>query len=474
MSAELPPELSPRTPGGGPPSPRGRRWLSLLATIVASVVFATSVGGWALATYYDGQISRIPGIGGLLASTDDSGPITILVAGSDSRAGLTASQRSNLHTGTAVGQRSDTMMLVHIAADRRQVTVVSLPRDSWVQIPAYTDSSGTKHPASTNKLNAAYAFGGAPLLIKTVQQNTGVSIDHYVEVGFSGVIKMVDAIGGVNVCLPAAVNDRRSGLVLPAGRSHVDGQMGLAFVRARYIDPTADLGRMQRQQQFLGAMFKQATSAGVLLNPLKLNRFLKAALSSVSTDPGLSRDVLLTLATDLQGMRPKDIRFLTVPIKDTAYQTPAGEAVLWAKKKADTVFASIDHDTPLETKPTSKVTVAPSAISVKVLNGSAVAGLATQASDDLAALGYTIAAPPGNAPSTDATGTVVTFDPRWDHSVQTLRAAFPGATFQPVDGQGATFVVTVGTDYAPPKSVSVSAPPKDKIASTTAADSICG
>ena len=474
MSAVLPPELSPRATEAPVARGAGPRWVSVLATVVASIVFATSVGGWALATYYDGQIARIPGLGGLLAHNNPDGPLTILVAGSDSRQGLNQSQKHSLHTGSATGQRSDTMMLVHVSADRSQVTVVSLPRDSWVKIPAYTDASGTKHQASMNKLNAAYSYGGAPLLIKTVNENTGVSIDHYVEVGFSGVITMVDALGGVNVCLPTAVDDRRSGLVLPAGRSHVDGQMGLAFVRARYIDPTADLGRMQRQQQFLGSMFKQATSAGVLLNPVKLDRFLRAALSSVTTDDGLDRDSIMNLAADLQGLKPKDIRFLTVPIKDAGYTTPAGEAVLWDKKKADAVFTAMQSDTPVVKAKTSKVTVAPGDISVKVLNGSSVSGLATQASNDLASLGYSVAAPPGNADGTDATGTVVTYDPRWDQSVKTLQAAFPGATFQPVDGQGSTFVVTVGSDYAAPRAVKVSSPSQQKITSTTAADSVCG
>ena len=474
MSTDLPPELSPRRAAPRPSAPSGgHRWLSVLATVLASVVFVTSVGGWAVATYYDGKILRIPGISGLLASRDSSGPMTILLAGSDSRAGLDGKQKHSLHTGSAQGQRSDTMMLVHLSGDHKHVTVVSLPRDSWVKIPAYTDSSGTHHPQSMNKLNAAYSFGGAPLLIRTVELNTGVTIDHYVEVGFAGVIKMVDAIGGVTVCLPYAVNDRRSGLHLPAGNSHVGGKMGLAFVRARYIDPTADLGRMHRQQEFLGAMFRQATSIGVLLNPVKLNNFLNAALSSVTTDPGLTRSVIMNLVTDLQKLKPKDIRFLTIPIKNAAYQTPAGEAVQWDPQAADRVFSSIQDDTPLVKTTPDKATVQPSAIAVKVLNGSTVSGLATQATNDLSALGYQIAAPAGNATTTSTTTTVISYDPRWSQSVKTLQAAFPGATFKQVAGQGATFVITVGSDYTAPKTVKVSTAHKGSISSTTAATHVC-
>ncbi|MFZ0323487.1 MAG: LCP family protein [Actinomycetes bacterium] len=477
MNQELPPELSPRQVPGSASGERRRFGgvLGVLATVAASVIFLTSIGGWAVATYYDGQIGRIPGLGGILSGGSSDGSMTVLVAGSDSRVGLNKSEKLALHTGSASGQRSDTMMLVHLSANRDAVTVVSLPRDSWVRIPAWTDSSGKKHPASMNKLNAAYAFGGAPLLIRTVQEATGVSIDHYVEVGFSGVIRMVDAIGGVNVCLPYAANDRRSGLVLPAGRSHVDGQMGLAFVRARYIDPTADLGRMQRQQQFLGAMFNQATSAGVLLNPLKLDRFLKAMLSSVTTDDGMNRDLLMGLASDLQGLKPKDIRFLTVPISNANYSTYAGSAVRWDKAEADRIFGAIEADQPIvKQKQAARPTVAPSSVKVQVLNGSTVAGLAGQASNDLAAAGFVIAAPPSNADATDTTTTVIRYDPQWDVSLKTLQAAFPDADIQPVDGQGGTFVVVVGSAYAAPHQVKVAPARTQKVATTTAADKVCG
>lgn len=473
MSTVLPPELSPRATGETSARPRVLR---ALATIAASVIFLTSIGGWAVATYYDGQIGRIPGLGGILAGGGDAdGPLTVLVAGSDSRDGLTKEEQRMLHTGHLGGRRSDTMMLVHLSADRSDVTVVSLPRDSWVRIPAWTDDAGKKHPAQMNKLNAAYSYGGAELLIRTVQGATGVDVDHYVEVGFAGVIRMVDALGGVDVCLPDAVDDRRSGLVLPAGRSHVDGQMGLSFVRARYIDPTADLGRMQRQQQFLGAMFNQATSAGVLLNPLKLDRFLKAMLSSVTTDEGMNRDLLMGLASDLQSLKPKDIRFLTVPLSDVDYSTSSGSAVRWDKAKASAVFDALESDAPVvKEKRAGRPTVSPSDISVQALNGSTVSGLAGQASSDLAAVGFTIGASPDNADTTDVTSTVIRYDPEWSESLKTVQAAFPDAEVEEVPGMGGTFVIVVGTEYAAPQQVKTSAPQESQVDTTTAADKVCG
>ena len=473
MSPELPPELSPRGPAA---VARKGRWLGRLAAVAAVAVFAVSTSGWVMATYMNAQIGRVLGISSLL-SGESSGPMTILVVGSDSREGLSTAEAHKLGTGTAAnagGQRSDTMMLVHLSADRKDVTVVSLPRDSYVTIPAYTDSAGNKHPAQKNKLNAAYSLGGAPLLIRTVTDETGMSIDHYVEVGFGGVVNMVDAIGGVDVCLPNAVDDWRSGLKLPAGTSHVGGLMGLAYVRARYIDPTADLGRMQRQQRFLGSMLKQATSAGVLLNPVKLENFLNAALSSVKMDPGLTRDKLLDLASELQDISPKDIRFLTVPLSNINLSTDVGSSVLWDKAKAAALFQSLEDDKPLVKQQKGKtVAVAPSDISVQALNGSTVQGLASQASADLAAAGYTIGAVATNADKTDVTTTVIRYDPRWDTSVKTLQAAFPGATLEQVPGMGGTFQIVVGSDYAKPLPVKV-AKADNKLDSHTAADSICG
>ncbi|HVQ17413.1 MAG TPA: LCP family protein, partial [Actinomycetes bacterium] len=176
MSTVLPPELSPRGSVDSASAGRGNRALGVFTTLLAAAVFVVSGGGWVLATYYDGKIGRIPGLGGLLSGSND-GPMTILVVGSDSREGLSSKQAHHLGTGTAAnagGQRSDTMMLVHLSADRKDVTVVSLPRDSYLTIPSYTDSAGNKHPAQKNKLNAAFSLGGAPLLIRTVTQATGM------------------------------------------------------------------------------------------------------------------------------------------------------------------------------------------------------------------------------------------------------------------------------------------------------------
>jgi hypothetical protein len=231
---------------------------------------------------------------------------------------------------------------------------------------------------------------------------------------------------------------------------------------------------MERQQRFMGSMFAEATSAGVLLNPAKLNAFVGAALESVNVDEGMTRDMLLDLAAETESLSPRDIRFLTVPLSNVNLSTPVGSAVEWDRKKAQEVFDSIESDEPLvKEKKGPTVPVAPSDISIQVLNGSTIEGLATTASDDMDRAGYAVAAPPGNDESSDTTATVVRYDPEWNTSVKTLKAAFPDATFEKVEGLGGTFQIVVGSEYAKPEKVTVAKQDK-KLGSHTAADDICG
>jgi hypothetical protein len=188
----------------------------------------------------------------------------------------------------------------------------------------------------------------------------------------------------------------------------------------------------------------------------------------------MSRDMLLELAGEIQGLTPRDIRFLTVPLSDVNLATPVGSAVQWDQKKAAVVFDSIESDQPLvKEKKGPTVQVAPADIDVQVLNGSAVDGLASTASAHLDKAGYTIAAAPGNDKSSDVTATIIRYDPQWNTSAKTLQAAFPGATLEEVSGLGGTFQVVVGTDYTKPLKVRV-ARQDNKLGSSTAADSVCG
>ena len=186
---------------------------------------------------------------------------------------------------SAAGARSDTMMLVHISKSRDKAVVISLPRDTLVTIPAHTGLDGkTQVPEQQAKLNAAFAWGGAPLLIQTLEAKMNLRIDHYVEVNFVGFKNVVDALGGIQVCTKKDINDPKSHLVLSAGVHTLDGIESLKYVRTRDFDGMGDLGRMQRQQQFVSAVFRKATSSGVLLNPFKIKNLITQGADCLRND----------------------------------------------------------------------------------------------------------------------------------------------------------------------------------------------
>ncbi len=461
-----------------------RRGLRVAAAVVSGVVLATSGVAWAGVNRYAGQVTKIDIPGLSLASGGSSDPMTLLVVASDSRAGLSRRQTAQLHLGSADygNPRTDTMMLVHIGAGGEHISVVSLPRDTLATVPAYTDATGKKHKAQQAKLNAAYELGGAALMVTTVQNMTGVSIQHYLEINFSGFLQMVDALDGVEVCLAKALKDEKSGLDLPAGRQVIDGPQSLAYVRARYVDPSADLGRMKRQQAFVASMVKKATSAGTLLNTLKLDDFLSAVAGSVATDSGLDRTALLDLADRVKGVNPGSVAFTTVPLSGDKRVSGLGLVLVWDAAAAKAMFDAINADQPLVTPtpaPAARaITVAPGKVTLKVLNGSTTAGLGRTAADDLAAVGFAISGSATNAPEPVGESSVIRFDPRYDASAQTVAAALPGATLSAVKGFGRTIEVTVGSAYAGATKVTVTTTAPSTTTTTgqkarTAADDLC-
>lgn len=490
--SSLPPELDPRGPrrsaatasGGG--RSRTRRPLAWVAGSLAALTVGFSLVGNGVANHYENKITRVSVFNGLTnrPAKVSSSAENILLVGSDSRAGLSRNEIAELHVGSATatnagGRRSDTMILLHISKDRGTATLLSLPRDSYVVIPAYTDAQGKKHPESHNKLNAAYAFGGPQLAVATVEANTGVHIDHYIEIGFDGFVRMVNAVGTVPICTPKPLNDPKSGLNIPAGTTQLDGATALKYVRARYVDPRADLGRIDRQQAFLAALFRRAMSSQILLNPIKLNSFLDAVLAAVTTDPDLSRSDILDLATSMRSVAAGNVVFATIPMANVNYSVNGiGSTVLWDDAKAQEVFNAFRTDAPLvkpaTTAPTtttaaSAPTVPPSQISLVVLNGAGVAGLAGRAANDLQQLGFVLAGPAANASTTGASQTVVKYDPNWNESLKTVLAALPGATAVAVPGQGKVFKVVVGSSYSGAKAVTVVPAPTATASATSSA-----
>jgi LCP family protein required for cell wall assembly len=457
--------VHPGGPSGTKPRwSRRRKILTWVAGCTAGLVLISAATGWALFEHLINGINRINPWCDSCNRPDGgvAGDLNILIVGSDSRAGLTAQQKHDLHVGHDVGRRSDTMILLHIPRGGGRAVLVSLPRDSYVRIPKHKDASGHVVPAQMNKLNTSYSFGGAKLTVRTIEANTGVRIDHYVEVNFLGFVKMVDALGGVSVCTPTPIHDPvrydaatggyvGSGLELSAGRSELDGTRALEYVRAREFDPSADLGRIQRQQKFMSAMVQKAKSAGVLLNPVRLYHVIGAVSKSLTTDEDFGAKQIKDLASNLRNMSPSHVQMIRVPLKPGSFNLGAvGNVVEWDKPAAHRLFHALTQDLPIgarEAGGSVKVPIAPSNISVEVLNSTDRDGFAASAAQDLAKLGFRISRT-GNSPNgSDASATVIRYGPSRGDSAKTLHAAIPGSELKPDDSFGSGLQVLLGSDY---------------------------
>ena len=258
---------------------------------------------------------------------------TWLMVGSDSRQGLTVEQQQALATGGDIGNgRTDTILLVHVPAfgSRTPTTMVSIPRDSYVPIPGY----------GRDKINAAFAMGGAPLLVQTVEQATGLRLDHYVEVGFSGFAAVVDALGGVTLCPVEAIDDPLAGIDLPAGCQKLDGRDALGYVRSR-ATPRADLDRMVNQRRFMSALLHRMASPAVWLDPWRWYSAPHAAAGAVTVDRGDHVWDLARLGWALHG----SVTTLTVPIGEFT-SSDSGAVVVWDHDKATQLFDALAADNP--------------------------------------------------------------------------------------------------------------------------------
>ena len=285
------------------------------------------------------SLDKIPASSNV-ALADTAGTNWLLV-GSDSREGLTKAERKELHTGKDEGsQRTDTIMVIHID-DSGRPTLVSLPRDSYITIPAHIALDGSSVEDRKNKINTAYGKGGTSLLVETVERNTGLHIDHYMEVGFKGIRDITDAVGGVNMCIPADVKDKNSGLNLKEGCQELNGKEALAYVRMRYADPKGDLGRVERQQQFLSSVIKKVATPAALLNPIGMWKLVDAGTESVNVGEGDSIMDIGTLARAMRGLSNGQGTLTTVPLSDTDATTAAGSSVIWDKEAARELFISL-------------------------------------------------------------------------------------------------------------------------------------
>lgn len=431
--------------------PRPGRWGRIAGGVALLVITGSGIGHAMINEVSEG-IDRVDAFGAVGDRPRQTRGTTFLLVGTDGRDGLGAQEKQRYHLGGAPCHCTDTIMLVHLSEDRSRVSVIGIPRDTYVTLPPRrapaASAQAVPHPA---KINAAYAEGGPRLTVLTVEKATGVHIDHYLEIDFTSFMQTVDVLGGVQVCTRRPLKDSYSGLDLPAGTTTLNGGQALQYVRSRHLDGAADLGRMRRQQRFLAGLIQRVTSGGVLANPVKLGEISSTVLGSVRADPGLRPDDLIGLAEGMKGFGPGSAEFASVPLADRNHRVEGvGSTVTWDEAKAGKLWAAVHDDRSIIDPGTRSHTVAgtaPSAVHVHVDNGTRLPGLAGRADSALRAAGFTTTGTPGNASVHDARRTVIRYDPRWDRPAKSLAAALPGARLVPVAGQGGTLRVTLGADF---------------------------
>jgi LCP family protein required for cell wall assembly len=294
------------------------------------VVLALLLG---LAVWVDLRLNRVEALTDYADRPAATPGADWLIVGSDSREGLTGQRRRQLGTGDAAGRRADTMMLLHIPRGGGAPTLVSLPRDSYVPIPG----------RGRNKLNAAYAFGGPKLLAQTIEQVTGIRIDHYMEIGFDGFASVVDAVGGVRICVKESINDPNAALRLKAGCQELNSKQALGYVRTR-ASARGDLDRVERQREFLGALIDKATSPGVILNPFRNLPLMLNGTNAVAVDDGDHVHSLLRVPFAMRAVNGKGGIATTVPVAGTQTVSGAGSVVLWDRERARALFDALRQD----------------------------------------------------------------------------------------------------------------------------------
>ncbi|MEU9190587.1 LCP family protein [Streptomyces sp. NPDC048484] len=450
-----------------------------VATSLSLVVLAAAGVGHAVVTGLDSDINRIDPFKDMKNRPARGHGMNVLLVGTDGRDRISPEDKEKYRLGGAPCHCTDTVMIVHLSADRKRASVVSLPRDSYVETPAHTDlTTGERHRTHPVKLNAAYAEGGPQLTVRTVENMTRVKIDHYLEVDFTSFMKTVDVLGGVRICAVRPLQDPVTGLDLAAGTHQLNGGQALQYVRSRHIDGAADLGRMQRQQRFLAALIAQATSSGVLLNPIRFREATHAVLGSVRADKGFGTDELIDLGRAMRAFSPSSSEFTTVPIGKMAYAVKGiGSTLKWDEKKAGQLFRTLRDDQPLAPHRVRsrvlRVDVAPQQIQVQVENGTMTAGLGRRVDSELAATGFRTTRVPVDAQDRSLRRTVIRYDPRWDRSAESLSVALPGSELRPATGQGPLMRVIAGADFKEVRKVRADDPSQGRFETVTGDQVIC-
>ncbi|WP_182876962.1 LCP family protein [Microbispora sp. H10670] len=455
----LPPDDEPprrRGPGGGRSRLSIAGWISIAMTCVLVIGTLTAYKVYRSTL---GLINRG-------ASTDEldknrpvspTGAINVLLVGSDTRAG--DNKRYGQHLVND-GERTDTIMLLHVSPNRDAATLLSFPRDSMVLIPACYSRNKTLIPAHTGMINSAFSDGGMICTRRTIESLTNIRIDHFMKVDFTGFKNIVNALGGIQICLPQAVNDKSSKLTLPAGKQVVMGEAALGYVRLRHIGDGSDISRIKRQQVFISQVVKKATSSALLRDVGKLQKFIAAAARSVTMDDALNTEELIKIATSAQKLSAKGFKATTVPWEPYAADK---NRVQWKQPAAGNLFRAIANDTEVTptasaspaasaaASPSGPVVTKPQQVKVQVFNGTNRSGLAKEVAEELTGLGFNVVGV-GDAKKPDGSDqpkTMVRYTGQgWNYSKILI-----GKLLNPVSpetGKAATGPVTPFTPASPP------------------------
>jgi LCP family protein required for cell wall assembly len=386
--------------------------------------------------------------------------LNILVYGDDNRAGLTPHQQYVLRTGHDQSNNTDTIMLVHISPGRHQLTVISIPRDTMVPVyecdrgPGYTGQQA--NPAGAVQINSLLQIGGATCLWKTVEQMTGVRIDHFIGIGMLGFVKVVNDLGGVNVCVPFSVKDPVSGLNLKTGEQHITGIQALAFWRTREdLGDGSDLQRIQRDQFMSAQVIKGVLHSGLLDNPIRLLRMVSDAAASMTTDTGMTVSDLVQIGQSFRNLSGQNVQFITMPNEPW---TQNANRVQPMQPQAGEVFGAIARDItvpkvsttpgPTPTGGAQVLTTSPGNVKVEVLNGSGASQVASAAAAGLTSRGFNVTGT-GDAPNFAYTKSVIEYSTAADMpAVNTLEKELTNVTSLQVSSLApGTVDLILGSDF---------------------------
>ncbi|QRN80212.1 MAG: LCP family protein [Nocardiopsis sp. BM-2018] len=421
------------------------QWIACVATALAIIA---SLGGYG---WYQGLIGNITTA---QVDTDEwdrptsvEGVMNLLIIGSDVRSG------ENADYGDAEGERPDTMLIASINVDNGAATLVNLPRDLMVDLPDCEAVEGYEGmSAQHGMINSAMNFGGVGCQWKVVEQVTGVHLDHFVVMDFAGFKDMVDAIGGVEMCIPEPIDDVKAHLKLDAGLQTLDGEDSLGFVRSRYAQGDgSDLSRIDRQQEFMGAMLREVLSSDVMTSPITITNFLGAVTDSITTDDDLTVDTMADIAISMREVDLDRVQFVTVP---NGVHPDNENRIILSEPAASELFGAINNGVDLTGgegddgtgQEPEDVAVDPADVSVEVLNNTGIDGLALEIQAVLVDEGYTVTGT-GNAELRVPEATTVYHGPGGEAAAELLAGELSNAVTEEVEGLEQTLELVAGADW---------------------------